>query len=268
MKVDGKIIAVTGAGSGIGRELTLLLLSMGAKIAGIDLNAGALAETAKLAAKNPADFEPIVANIADRDAVERLPEQLVARFGMIDGVINNAGIIQPFVRVTALDYSTVERVLNVNLLGTLHVVKAFLPHLLKRPEGHIVNLSSMGGFVPVPGQTIYCAAKAGVRLLSEGLASELIDTNVRVTVVFPGAIATNIAANSGARAPSSVHQSSSKIKPLQAHIAAELIVKAMERNARHVCVGRDSAFMSLLTRLNPGFAARMIANQMKGLLPD
>jgi len=268
MKVAGKIIAVTGAGSGIGRELALLLLSMGAKVAGIDLNAGALAETAKLAAKSSADFEPIMANIADRDAVERFPEQIFARFGMIDGVINNAGIIQPFVRVMDLDYSAIERVLNVNLLGTLYVVKAFLPHLLKRPEGHIVNLSSMGGFVAVPGQTIYCAAKAGVKLLSEGLASELIDTRVRVTVVFPGAIATNITANSGVSASSTGHQSRSKIKPLQARTAAELIVKAMESNAHNVYVGRDSAFMNLLNRLNPGFSARMIANQMKGLLPD
>jgi len=268
MKANGKVIVVTGAGSGIGRALTLLLLSKGARVAGIDLNAAALAETARLAADNAADFEPIEANVADRQMVERLPEQVLARFGAVDGVINNAGIIQPFVTVRALDYSAIERVLNVNLLGTLYVTKTFLPTLLERPEGHIVNLSSMGGFVPVPGQTIYCAAKAGVKLLTEGLASELMQTNVRVTVVFPGAIATNITANSGVRPASTGAQRHGAIKPLSPGSAAEIIVKAMERNARQVFVGRDSAFMNILHRLSATFAARLIANQMKGLLAN
>lgn len=268
MKAAGKIIIVTGAGSGIGRELTLLLLSKGSKIAGIDLNGAALAETARLAGNDASGFESIVASVADKRAVERLPEQVCSRFGTVDGVINNAGIIQPFVGINALDYPTIERVLNVNLLGTLYVTKTFLPYLLKRPEAHIVNLSSMGGFVPVPGQTIYCAAKAGVRLLSEGLASELIDTNVRMTVVFPGAIATNITANSGATSPSGGAQPNRAVKPLPARNAAEIIVRAMERNAHHVFVGRDSVLMNLLHRLNPRFAARTIAKQMKGLIQN
>jgi NAD(P)-dependent dehydrogenase (short-subunit alcohol dehydrogenase family) len=103
-----------------------------------------------------------------RSAAEALPEQVLARFGVVDGLINNAGIIQPFSRLNDLDYAAIDRVLNVNLYGTIFVTKAFLPHLLNRPEAHIANLSSMGGFVPVPGQTIYCAAKAAVKLMSEG----------------------------------------------------------------------------------------------------
>jgi NADP-dependent 3-hydroxy acid dehydrogenase YdfG len=228
MKANGKVIVVTGAGSGIGRELALLLLSKGASVAGVDLNAAALTETAALAADHKDNFEPMVANIADRQAVEQLPSHVKARFGTVDGVINNAGIIQPFVKVSALDYSAIERVINVNLLGTLYVTKSFLPALLERPEAHIVNLSSMGGFVPVPGQTIYCAAKAGVKLLSEGLASELIHTNVRVTVVFPGAIATNIAANSGLGQPSAGAKDSGAIKPLSPRAAAEIIASTSD----------------------------------------
>jgi len=269
MKLNGKIIVVTGAGSGIGRELSLLLLTRGAKVAGIDLNAAGLDETARRAAENASAFAPLVANIADRQAVERLPDLVTARFGTVDGVVNNAGIIQPFVRVNDLDYPTIERVLNVNLLGTLYVAKAFLPYLLKRPQAHLVNLSSMGGFVPVPGQTIYCAAKAGVRLLTEGLAAELIDTNVKVTVVFPGAIATNITANSGVSSPpTSQPDQKGSLKPMPARKAAEIIVRAMERDAQRVFVGRDSAVMNILHRLNPSFAARMIANKMKRALPS
>jgi NADP-dependent 3-hydroxy acid dehydrogenase YdfG len=268
MKVDGKIIVVTGAGSGIGRELSLLLLTKGAKVAGIDLNAAGLDETARLAAESASAFAPLVANIADRQAVERLPALVTARFGAVDGVVHNAGIIQPFIRVNDLDYTTIERVLNVNLLGTLYVAKAFLPCLLKRPQAHLVNLSSMGGFVPVPGQTIYCAAKAGVRLLTEGLAAELIDTNVKVTVVFPGAIATNITANSGVNTPARQPDQKGSLKPMPARKAAEIIVRAMERDAQRVFVGRDSAVMNILHRLSPSFAARMIANKMKSALPS
>jgi short-subunit dehydrogenase len=203
----------------------------------------------------------------DRNTVERIPELLRARFGVVDGVINNAGIIQPFVPLVDLDYAAIDRLLSVNLLGTIYVLKSFLPYLMARPEAHIVNLSSMGGFVPVPGQTIYCAAKAAVKLLSEGLASELLNTNVRVTVVFPGAVATNIAGNSGISVQSDSRQENGRVKPLASSAAAEFIVNAMERNAHHVYVGRDSSTMNILSRINPLFAARAIAKKLNGMLP-
>src|ERR1700761_1601692 len=164
MKIQGKVLVVTGAGSGIGRELVQLLLSKGAIVAGVDLNMNSLDETAALTKGFTGMFAGFVVNVSDRQAVESLPAQVASRFGRVDGIINNAGIIQPFVKLNDLDYATIERVFNVNLYGTLYVTKAFLPFLLRRPEAHIVNLSSMGGFVPVPGQTIYCAAKAAVKL--------------------------------------------------------------------------------------------------------
>ena len=119
----------------------------------------------------------------------------------MDGLVHCAGIIQPFVRLKDLDDAAIERVFNVNWWGTLDLTRAFLPVLLERPEGHIVNTSSMGGFLPVPGQTIYGASKAAVKLLTEGLHAECQGTNVHVTVVFPGAVATNITTNSGVDIP-------------------------------------------------------------------
>jgi NADP-dependent 3-hydroxy acid dehydrogenase YdfG len=267
MKVEGKVIVVTGAGSGIGRELCLHLMSKGARVAGADLNEKALDETAILAAAYKNQFRGYVVNVADRSAVEALPAQVVSGFGEVDGVINNAGIIQPFSRLNDLDYATIERVLNVNLYGTLSVTKAFLPHLLDRPEAHIVNLSSMGGFVPVPGQTIYCAAKAAVKLLSEGLASELSHTKVRVTVVCPGAVATNIRSNSGVNSPTTPG-SSRAMKALPASKAAEIIVRGIERDAYHVFVGKDAMLMDKFYRLSPATAARTIASKMRALLPE
>jgi len=267
MKVQNKVILVTGAGSGIGRELVLRLLSKGARVAGADVVPRSLEETAERAGCNAHQFGAFVANIAERPAVEALPEQVLARFGAIDGIINNAGIIQPFSRLNDLDYSTIERVLNVNLLGALFVTKAFLPHLLRRPEAHIANVSSMGGFVPVPGQTIYCAAKAAVKLMSEGLASELLHTNVRVSVIFPGAVATNIVANSGAGSPQPVNGRGATML-LTASRAAEIIVRGIERDAVRIFVGKDSTFMDKLYRLSPYFATRTIGKAMRAVLPQ
>jgi short-subunit dehydrogenase len=185
----------------------------------------------------------------------------------VDGVINNAGIIQPFVKLNDLDYTTIERVFNVNFYGTLYVTKAFLPILLKRPEAHIANLSSMGGFVSVPGQTIYCAAKAAVKLMSEGLASELAHTNVRVTVVCPGAIATNIRENSGVgSAKTAVNGRGSQA--LSAADAAEIIVQGIENDARQIFVGKDAMLMGKFYRLSPSRATRAIASKMGALLSE
>ena len=255
MNVKNKVVVVTGAGSGIGRELVLLLLSKGARVAGVDINSKSLDETADLASGYTGRFAGFVVNVGERSAVEALPEQVLARFGAVDGLINNAGIIQPFLRLNDLDYAVIERVLNVNLYGTIFVTKAFLPHLLDRPEAHIANLSSMGGFVPVPGQTIYCAAKAAVKLMSEGLASELIHTNVRVTIVCPGAVATNIRGNSGLSSPIRV-DSSEGVKALSPAEAARIIVRGIERNAYHVFVGKDAMLMDKFYRLSPARAAR------------
>jgi short-subunit dehydrogenase len=265
LKVQNKVIVVTGAGSGIGRELTLQLLSKGASVAGVDVNPAALDETSSLAGQSSIKLEGFVVNVAHRSAVEALPADIIARFGSVDCMINNAGIIQPFTKLSNLDYSIIERVFNVNLFGTLFMIKAFLPHLLQRPEAHIVNLSSMGGFVPVPGQTIYCAAKAAVKLMSEGLASELLGTNVRVTVVFPGAVATNIRGNSGVQMPSK-GESRGSAKALSPTKAATIIVRGIERNAHTVFVGKDAMLMDKLHRLSPNFAARAIAKKMSGLL--
>ncbi len=184
MKLADKVVVVTGAGSGIGREVVLEALRRGAALAAVDVNPTTLDETASLAAAG-ARLSTHVVNIMDREAVEALPAAVTERHGTIDGIINCAGIIQPFVRLKDLDYEAIERVMAVNWSGTLYLTKTFLPLLIARPEGHIVNVSSMGGFLPVPGQTVYGASKAAVKLFTEGLHSECRGTKVHVTIVFP-----------------------------------------------------------------------------------
>jgi len=267
MKVSNKVIVVTGGGNGIGRQLVLNLLHKGARVAAVDMNQQSLEETVQLAGTLGDKISTHIVNITNLKAVEAIPEQVIAVHGSVDGLINNAGIIQPFVKVVNLTYEQIEKVMNVNFYGLLYMTKTFLPHLLKRPESHIVNLSSMGGFLPVPGQTIYGASKAAVMLLTEGLHSELLDTNVHVTLVYPGAISTNIALNSGII--SSDQQGSldtGKIKMTNAEDAAEMIIKGMEQNKYRVLVGNDARLMDFLMRLNPKAAAKFIYNQMKSLL--
>lgn len=265
MKVENKTIIVTGGGSGMGRELVLNLLAKGAKVAAIDINEKALQETAALAGDRNVNLSLFVTDITDRAGVEGLLEKVVNKFGAVDGIINNAGIIQPFIRVNDLSYEMIERVMNINFYGTLYLIKTFLPHLLTRPEAHIVDISSMGGFLPVPGQTIYGASKAAVKLLTEGLHSELSGTNVRVTVVFPGGVSTNIMSNSGLadRLPSSAEGAQ---KVLSADKAAAMIIAGMEQNRYRVLVGKDAKMLDILYRLNPAYAAGLIAKKMGALL--
>jgi len=269
MLVKNKVILVTGAGGGIGTELCLTLLQRGAKVAALDMRDDGLEKLTELAGDNAKHLTTHVLDITDRAAVEKLPEKIIAEHGSIDGIINNAGIIQPFVRVNDLDYEAIEKVMNVNFFGMLYMTKTFLPFLLKRPEAHIVNISSMGGFLPVPGQSVYGASKAAVKLFTEGLYAELSDTNVRVSVVFPGATKTNIAENSGAsiiEQPKEKSQSQN-FPMLSANEAAKIIIDGIEKDKFQIFTGKDSNFMNILCRLNPKFATNFIAKKMKSLLP-
>jgi len=263
MRIEDKVIVVTGAANGIGKEIALNLISRGARIAACDINNEALDELQKKTGKER--LSKHLTDITDKSAVEKLPKEIISIHKDVDGIINNAGIIQPFVKVNDLEYKDIERVMNINFYGTLYMVKAFLPYLLKRPEAHIVNVSSMGGFLPVPGQGVYGASKAAVKLLTEALYAELSGTNVRVSAVFPGATQTNITQNSGLKAPKSSKENS-KIPMLLPSDAAKLIVDGMEKNNFQIFTGKDSSFMNKLYRLSPRFATNFIAKQMKSLL--
>ncbi|HPF52227.1 MAG TPA: SDR family NAD(P)-dependent oxidoreductase [Draconibacterium sp.] len=270
MNVKDKTIVVTGGGNGLGRALVTDLLERGARVAAIDINKAALNETSELAGKHTKNLLTLVADITDRNAVENLPEQVIAKFNSVDGIINNAGIIQPFIKVNDLSYQTIDRVMNVDFYGTLHITKAFLPYLLKRSEAHIVNVSSMGGLFPVPGQGIYGAAKSAVKLLTESLQAELENTTVKVTLVFPGGIETDIKFNSGAEKNQKDNNASKKaaIQPLKPAKAAQLIINAMEKNKDRILIGTDIRMMNFIHQLSRRMAIRLINKQMKTHIPD
>ncbi len=265
MKLEGTVIVVTGGGSGIGRQLVLESLTRGARVAAVDIRQENLDETAELAGAGDR-LASFVVDVTDRKAVAALPGQVVAAFGSVDGYISNAGIIQPFVRLNDLDYDAIDRVIDVNLYGTINMAKAFLPHLLERPVAHIANVASMGAFLPVPGQTVYGASKAGVLLLTEGLYAELLGTNVGVSVVLPGPTDTNIAAHSGIATDQDAE--STDIAMTSAEDAARIILDGIESDRLYIYIGSTSRSMNLLKRVAPQRAAHVIYRQMKDLLPD
>jgi short-subunit dehydrogenase len=265
MKISNKVIVITGAGSGMGRELAIQLVKKEAKIALVDINEEALKETAELCGNASTSIH--VLSVADQSAVNALPEQIMAAHGQVDALINNAGIIQPFIDVNDLDFEVINRVMDINFMGTVFMTKAFLPHLLKRPDAHIANVASMGGFIPFPGQTIYSASKAAMKTFTEGLYGELKETNVGVTIILPGAVNTNIMSNSGLvtkeeEAKSKEHNG---MKALAADKAAAIMIKAIEGNQFRVLVGSDARFLDFLYRLAPRFAVNFIVKQMAKL---
>lgn len=267
MQIANRVFVVTGAGNGIGREVALGLARRGGRVVGIDRSQESLRETADLvmAECGAGKFGSFTVDLTDRAHIAELPELIMKEFGQVDGLINVAGIIQRFVPVAELEVSEIERVMNINFWGTLLMSKAFLPLLLNRPEACIVNVSSMGAFVAVPGQGAYGASKAAVAMLTETLYAELVDTNVAVSVVYPGAIATNIAANSGVAAPG-VDASSVGFKMTSAPEAATEIIDAIEHGTYRVLIGSDARNLDRMARIMPTKAITIVAKKMRKLM--
>jgi short-subunit dehydrogenase len=261
VEITGKAFVVTGGGNGIGREVVHALLGRGGRVAAVDLRGEGLAETAALAAAGDR-LSTHAVDIADRPAVAKLLGAVQKAHGAVDGLVNVAGIIHQFKPISELTFDEIERVMNVNFWGTVNTVKTFLPALLERPAASVVNVSSMGALVPFPGQSAYGASKAAVKLFTEGLYAELRGTSVAVTVVFPGAVGTNITANSGVQMPGS-GGGSAAMKMTTAVSAGAQIVEAIEKGSYKVRIGGDAKLLDRMSRLMPQRSTGIIADQMK-----
>lgn len=260
MKLKDKKIIVTGAGSGIGKELVKSLLKEGSFVIGLDINKDTL-ETTKNEI-NSDNFVTYVLDVSDREKINEFKSYCTNNYGEIDGLINNAGIVQPFVSFNEMSDEVITKIMKVNLFGPLHLIKLFLPEMLKK-ESHIVNVSSMAGFFPFPKQSIYGASKAALKIFSEGLYAELLGTSVHVTVVMPGAINTNILKNSHVE----MKETNSKYNvSMEASEAAKIIVNGIKKNKFQIFLGKDAKFMNLMYKLNPKRAISYINNKMKGIL--
>lgn len=263
MQLHNSVFVVTGAGSGIGRELTRQLCARGAVVAGVDYNADTLAETYLTVVAAQGRMSEHVLDITDPEQVAALPDAVIALHGRVDGLVNNAGIIHTHDVIEHLPEEQVQRVFNVNFWGTYRLTRAFIPFLRQRPCASIVNLSSMGGFMPFPYQVAYGASKAAVKLLTEGLRVELArDSAINVSLVYPGAVVTGITDNSPdfsqALKARLAEQAGDKPVGVAADKAAARIVRGIERNSNRILIGPDSWILDKLYRFMPGATATLM----------
>jgi short-subunit dehydrogenase len=187
----GQRVLVTGASSGIGAELAEQLAKRGATVGLVARRADRLAEVLERCQAHAPDSRMWVADLADPAAVEDVAAKALAELGRVDVLVNNAGIPKRR-RVAALDLATVENVMRINYLAAVQLTLALLPQMLERNSGRIVNLASVAATLSPPGESAYAASKAALAVFSESMAVDLWDTGIKVTVVYPGVVDTEL----------------------------------------------------------------------------
>ncbi len=263
--VDGRVAAITGAGSGIGRALAVELAAAGCHVALSDVDDAGLAETVVLVeqatrASSPVKVSSAHVDVADRDAVEAWADDVVAEFGRVNLIFNNAGVALS-ANTSAMSYDSFRWLMEINFWGVVHGTLAFLPHLKSAGEGHVVNISSVFGLLGIPTQSAYNAAKFAVRGFTDALRTELDieQCGVSATTIHPGGIRTNIARN--ARFEFADHEEA--VDAEQAALdfegltrttpekAAQLILGAVRRNKRRALIGPDAHLFDAAARISP-----------------
>jgi short-subunit dehydrogenase len=258
--IRGAAAAVTGAASGIGRALALELSARGCDLALADRDDAGLAT---LAAEIARAYQRKVTvhrvDVGEPEQIEAFAQAAIADHPGLNIVINNAGVAL-MGQFDEIDQAQMDWLMNINFWGVVHGTRAFLPHLKARREAHIVNLSSIFGIIAPPGQTAYAAAKFAVRGFSEALRHELAlaASPVRLSVVHPGGVATNIARNSrtgigmtdNARRADSIErfEAAARTTPKD---AALRIIKGIENNQPRILIGNDARIMDLVQRFRP-----------------
>lgn len=243
---DGKVVVITGAGSGIGRALALDLAARGARLALSDVDEVGLAHTMEKARFAGARaVHTATLDVADRHAMADYAAEVIDHFGRVNVLINNAGVSLSG-ELIDLDYEDLEWIVGVNFWGVVNGTKEFLPHLIASGDGHLVNLSSLFGLLSVPGQSAYNATKYAVRGLTEAVREEMLVAGhpVGVTSVHPGGIRTAIARNSrvskGEDQRALADLFDQKLARLSPERAAAIILRAVERQRPRVLVGADA----------------------------
>ena len=263
--LNGAVAVVTGAGSGIGRALAQELAGRGAELALADIDSEAMEQTRRsLGGTNARTY---IVDVADQGAVQNFARDVGSDFRRITLLINNAGVSLhgTFAEISIAD---MEWLIRINLWGAIYGCRYFLPLLLREPEAHIVNMSSVFGLIGQPGQTAYCASKFAVRGFTEALRLELKETAVKVTCVLPGGGRTAIAKNARAGAealPGCIREDAErfdKLAPTTAAEAARAIVRGVLKNKSRLLIGADALRIDLMQRFMPVEAAGIFATSV------
>ena len=272
MRLKGRTAIITGAGSGIGRALALNLAKKGAKLALSDIDTDGLAETARQAQAFGAHVKSDRLDVAEREAVLAYADDVVAHFGHVNQVYNNAGIAYNG-NVEKSEFKDIERIIDVDFWGVVNGTKAFLPHVIASGDGHIINISSVFGLIAVPGQSAYNAAKFAVRGFTEALRQEMLVGKhpVKVTCVHPGGIKTAVARNATVASDQDLKTFADFFdKRLAFHspeMAATTIVKGVAKGHARVVVGWDAKALDWLARITGSSYQRIVAAGVARFFP-
>ena len=190
--ITDKVVVITGASSGIGESTAKFLAKQGAKLVLGARRTSRIDAVVQEISASGGKAIGLTTDVTKRAEVEALVRKAVDSFGRVDVIVNNAGIM-PIAPIEAVRVDEWDRQIDVNIKGLLYGVAAALPHFQMQKSGHIINIASVFGIkVFAPGGTVYCATKAAVRSLTEGLRMELHSQNIRTTMISPGAVATDL----------------------------------------------------------------------------
>ena len=255
----GRVAAITGAGSGIGRALALDLAGRGCHLALSDLDEEGLSETVARCEGASVKVTSARVDVADRSQVFAWADRVAEEHGRVNLVFNNAGVAVVST-VEAHSFEDFEWLMNINFWGVVNGTKAFLPHLRASGEGHVVNMSSVFGLISVPSQAAYNSAKFAVRGFTDALRMELEieGAPVSATTIHPGGIKTNIVRNAriddgpGALGgAASVRETFDKLARTSPEKAARQILTAVANDRRRALIGPDAKVIDLISRM-PG----------------
>lgn len=265
---------ITGAGSGIGQALAAALGASELRHVVIsDINREGLEQTVENVRSAGGRAEAHILDTGNRDAVHEMASRVYREHGGADLVLNCAGIAQSS-NVEELLYDDIERIMRVNFWGMVYCTKAFLPHLIEKGHGNLVNISSIFGIIGVPNQSAYCASKFGIRGFTESLTHEMKDSEIVVSSVHPGGIKTNIARNMKLPQDTTdeererVAERFDEFAINTAAYAAETIIKGMRKGKRRILIGRDARFMDRIQRLMPVSYGRILFRNATNLFGD
>jgi short-subunit dehydrogenase len=270
--IRGSAAAVTGAASGIGRALALELAARGCDLALADRDeAGLQATAAEIGRAGSQKVTVHRVDVGEPQQIADFAQAAIAAHPGLNIVVNNAGVAL-LGQFSEIDQAQMDWLMDINFWGVVHSTRAFLPHLARQREAHIVNLSSIFGIIAPPGQAAYAAAKFAVRGFSESLRHELqmAASPVRLSVVHPGGVATNIVRNSragtgitdNARRAQTIERFDAVAKTTPA-AAALRIITGIEKNQPRILIGNDARFMDLLQRFRPGTYWAVLARRIE-----
>lgn len=277
---NGRVAAITGAASGMGRALALALAREGCHLALADKNGPGLLQTVaiiKASTLAPVMITTQVLDVSDREAVQAWASETFVQHGQVNLIFNNAGVALSST-VEGVDYADLEWIVGINFWGVVHGTKAFLPYLKASGDGHVVNTSSVFGLFAQPGMSGYNATKFAVRGFTESLRQELDlqRCGVSATCVHPGGIRTDICRSSRIDANMTgflIHSEQQaradfeKLFITDADKAAEVILQGVRHNKRRVLIGRDAYFLDLLARCLPAAYQALVVLASKRMAP-